>query len=347
MAFDRIEHNSLFQALSQHGLDPSYCSLLRSIYNGQFGALSEEINFPITRGVRQGDILSPTLFNAALEHAVAKWKTCLSQYDGFALVDDANQERLTNIRFADDLLIFGKTLHEAVSMVEKLVHILAEYGLEMNVKKTKLLSTTTISNETVLVDTSVGFLELVSAGSFHKYLGRSWPGNLCNRGEAAVSHRIGCAWAKFRNQEATLMNKSISLALRLKLFNTTVTPALLYSLDTCPLTDRLLRKLDVIQRKMLRKIIGWVFGDPEDTWEEIGRRMKMRMTAGLQSYPIQDWSAMSSSRKKALQERTCSPTTSHLVQQAVNWKPYLCELLNSQIAYRSVGRPPYRWNDDI
>ena len=278
---------------------------------------------------------------------VAKWKTCLSKFDGFALVDDPNQERLTNIRFADDLLIFGKSLDEVVSMIEKLVHVLSEYGLEMNVKKTKLLSTTTTSNETVLIDTSVGFIELVSAGSFHKYLGRSWPGNLCNRGEAAVSHRIGCAWAKFRNQEATLRNKSISLALRLKLFNTTVTPALLYSLDTCPLTDRLLRKLDVIQRKMLRQIVGWVFGDPDDSWEEIGHRMKMRMKAGLQSYPIQDWSAMIFSRKQALQERTYSPNTSYLVRQAVNWEPGLCDSLNSQIAYRSVGRPPYRWNDGV
>ena len=40
--------------------------------------------FPIQRGVKQGDVISPFLFNAGLEHAMRKWKLRL-QHCGFDL----------------------------------------------------------------------------------------------------------------------------------------------------------------------------------------------------------------------------------------------------------------------
>ena len=49
-------------------------------------------------GVRQGDVISPILFNAGLEHAMRKWKA--------KLVHHGHGSRLTNIRYADDLLFF-------------------------------------------------------------------------------------------------------------------------------------------------------------------------------------------------------------------------------------------------
>ena len=70
-------------------------------YERQKGFLSEFVEFNIDRGVRQGDILSPMLFNAALEQAIRRWKQQLTRH-GFALTPDEGAERLTNIRFADD-----------------------------------------------------------------------------------------------------------------------------------------------------------------------------------------------------------------------------------------------------
>ena len=130
-AFDRIEHKALFSSLRNHGLGEDYCGLLKEIYNGQIGVLSDEISFKINRGVRQGDILSPILFNCALDNAICEWKQQLGN-EGFAL--DELSDRLTNIRFADDLLIFEKSMEEAVFMTETLVDALGRYGLELNVK---------------------------------------------------------------------------------------------------------------------------------------------------------------------------------------------------------------------
>ena len=50
-----------------------------------------------------------------------------------------------------------------------------------------------------------------------------------------------------------------------------------------------MEKMDVTQRRMLRKIVGWIRFDDED-WEITGRRMKTRLEAGLRQYPIKVWS---------------------------------------------------------
>ena len=342
-AFDRVEHAALFQSLRNHGLEQSYCNLLNRIYDGQIGILSEEVSFGIDRGVRQRDVLSPILFNCALENAIAAWKDILTS-EGVAL--DAKGDRLTNIRFADDLLLFGKTMEEVIHMVEQLVLTLRKYGLELNVKKTKMMSTTVQEDDSILIDTRVGFLELLGSKCSHKYLGRNWCGNLRRRGETALNHRLACGWMKFREHQASLCNKHISLRSRLRLFTSTVTPAVLYGLNTTPLTERMIEKLNITQRKMLRKIIGWVI-ITTDSYEQNGHRMKERMERALLIFPLKPWSAELQKGKQALMARIQSQETSPSVRKIWDWKPLQCSARNAQAPFRGVGRPRVRWNDPL
>ena len=170
-------------------------------------------------------------------------------------------------------------------MLELLVIRLREYGLELNTKKTKMMSSTVQDEDTSLVDTNLGFLELVGNSSTHKYLGRNWPGNFIFRGETAVSHRLGCAWARFNGLRNILTNKLISLRSRLRLFASTITPTVAYSLETAPLTMKLEKRLDVMQRKMLRSIVGWRI-DESLTYEQNGHIMKQRVATALKIFPI-------------------------------------------------------------
>ena len=73
-AFDRVEQAALFTALQRQGLPVSYIKLLHAVYKGQRGVVGGDRTFPITRGVRQGDVLSPLLFNCVLEDAMREWK---------------------------------------------------------------------------------------------------------------------------------------------------------------------------------------------------------------------------------------------------------------------------------
>ena len=65
------------------------------------------------------------------------------------------------------------------------------------------------------------------------------------------------------------MNKNVNVKHGLKLFVATVCPSLAYGLETAQLTSAHLQKIDVVQRKMLRKMIGWLCKQ-SDTWAECG-----------------------------------------------------------------------------
>ena len=94
-------------------MDHDMIGLLQLLYKSQMGCV-EQNKFRIMRGVRQGDILSPLLFNAALEQALRDWK-CKLTNEGIGL--SPNEGRLTNIRYVDDLLLFAQSFDEAMGML--------------------------------------------------------------------------------------------------------------------------------------------------------------------------------------------------------------------------------------
>ena len=68
-AFDKVDHSSLFSALRIQQLPECYVHFLAALYRDQTGCTSKSKKFSIKRGVCQGDVVSPLLFNAALESA--------------------------------------------------------------------------------------------------------------------------------------------------------------------------------------------------------------------------------------------------------------------------------------
>ena len=103
-----------------------------------------------------------------------KWKTKVGSDGGFALHSNLEYERLTNIRYADDIIMFAKSIDEAQRMIELLVEVFAECGLELNAKKTKILSTSTTSTQQVALITEYGAVDIVPKQKVHKYLGRAF-----------------------------------------------------------------------------------------------------------------------------------------------------------------------------
>ncbi len=81
-------------------------------------------------------------------------------------------------------------------------------------------------------------------------------------------------------------NKNLSTQKKLRLFDSYVTPGVLYGLGAIVISQAFIVKLGSTQRKMLRSIIGWVrFSD--ESWQETGRRMKVKLDSALQETTIQ------------------------------------------------------------
>ncbi|KRY45429.1 Retrovirus-related Pol polyprotein from type-1 retrotransposable element, partial [Trichinella britovi] len=99
-AFDTVNHTSITRALRMHGLDDDSRTLITqmvtgssTIIKGDGGALSNRIE--INQGVRQGDPISPLLFNAVMEELVERLE---QTGEGFKL----KGVEVTTLAFADD-----------------------------------------------------------------------------------------------------------------------------------------------------------------------------------------------------------------------------------------------------
>jgi hypothetical protein len=90
-------------------------------------------NFPTHIGLKQGDALSPLLFNFALEYAVRK-----VQVNQVGLILNRIHQLLI---YADDVNLLENSIDTIKKDTETLIDASKEVGLEVNAKKTKYTST--------------------------------------------------------------------------------------------------------------------------------------------------------------------------------------------------------------
>ena len=86
---------------------------------------------PIRNGLKQGDALSPLLFNFALDYAIRRVQV---KQDGLKL--NGKHQLLAN---ADDVNKLGESIHTLKENAEALVAATREIGLEISADKTKYM----------------------------------------------------------------------------------------------------------------------------------------------------------------------------------------------------------------
>ena len=131
--------------------------------------------------------------------------------------------------------------------------------------------------------------QVIHAESVHKYFGRHINGNFLDRRDVEFAHRLQVASTKFHKYKRILLNKDISLVLRLKLFDAAVSLAMIFLPATLPLTKVCLQKLGVVQGRMLRSIGGWVRIHDDQGWRDIMVQMNHNMTIANILFSMADW----------------------------------------------------------
>ena len=191
------------------------------------------------------------------------------------------------------------------------------------------------------LEVSGTFVEVLGATSVHKYLGRKLPGNLRDRNQIELAHRVQTAWGRFHKHRDVLLDHNVNLHSRLRFFQSVVTSTLLYGLPSCALTAQQLESLDVLQRKMLRRIVGWVRISTED-WCETMRRMRDKVDAAMRIYTVEPWSSQLLRRQFRMACRFAR-RPEEWAMRVSRWKPKVSDAH----AYRARGRPATRWDDRL
>ena len=93
--------------------------------------------FRTTVEVRQGCLLSPTLFNIFLERIMTD---ALKDHEGTV---STGGRTITNLRFADDIDGLAGEEDELANLVERLDKASTAYGMEISAEKTKLMTNNT------------------------------------------------------------------------------------------------------------------------------------------------------------------------------------------------------------
>ena len=118
-AFDCEHHNKLWKILQEMGIPDHLICLLRNLYAGQKATVINGHGttdwFQIGKGVCQGYILSPYLFNLYAEHIMRN-----------AGLEEAQAEikiagrNINNLRYADDTIFMTESEEELRSLLMKM-----------------------------------------------------------------------------------------------------------------------------------------------------------------------------------------------------------------------------------
>ena len=152
-AFDSISHKSIWDALKSCNIDHRYISLLKKIFKNQKGICTHrrrEQHFRHPEGTKQGDPLSSLLFNTVLQYSLKDEIQRWQRKKGMGIyLSDHDHDCLTNLRFADDVILFTSSKEQIWKMLCGFKNATEKVGLRIHPDKTKILSNqSTINSDT-------------------------------------------------------------------------------------------------------------------------------------------------------------------------------------------------------
>ena len=144
-AFDCVDHNKLWKIPREMGIPDHLTCLLRNLYAGHEATVRTGPGtthwFQIGKGVHQGCVLSPCLFNFYADYIMRNAGLKEAQA-GIKIA----RRNINNLRYADDTTLMAESEEELKSLLMKVKEESEKVGLKFNIQKTNIMASRPITS---------------------------------------------------------------------------------------------------------------------------------------------------------------------------------------------------------
>ena len=220
-AFDCVDHKKLWKILKEMGIPDHLTCLLRNLYAGQEATVRNGHGttdwFQIGKGVRQGCILSPCLFNLYAEYIMRNARLGEAQA-GVKIV----RRDINNLRYADDTTLMAES-KELKSLLMKVKEESEKVGLKLNIQKMKIMASGPITSLQIDGETVGTVADFIFLGS-----------KITADGDCSheIKRRLLLGMKVMTNLDSILKSRDITLSTKVYLVKAMVFPVVMYECES-------------------------------------------------------------------------------------------------------------------
>ena len=244
-AFDYVDHNKLWKILKDMGIPDHLICLLRNLYADQEVTVRTGHGttdwFQIGRGVRQGCILSPCLFNSYAEYMMRNAGLGEAQARIKIVV-----RNIKNLRYADDTTHMAESKEELKSLLMKVKVESERVGLKLNIQKMKIMASGPIASWEIDGETVETVSDFIFLGS-----------KITEDGDC--SHEIKRCLLLGRkvmiNIESIFKSRDITLPTKVRLVKAMVFPVVVYGCESWTVKKSECQRIDAFELWCWRRFL--------------------------------------------------------------------------------------------
>jgi len=252
--------------MQHYGFPPKFISIIQQLYDNSNcqvihdGKLTD--TFQLQTGVRQGCLLSPTIFVLVVD-----WIMKQATSDKKTGIQWTFTKQLEDLDFADDISLLSHRHQDAQEKLSRLADEAVKTGLDINTKKTEVIRINNKKQDPItLHDEDLNEVEkFVYLGSVANKDGGT---------DEDIKSRINKARHAFNTLRPIWNSSALSLHNKMRIFNTIVKSVLLYGSETWRTTKSNTHKLQTFINRCLRNIINIKWPDVisnADLWDKTGQ----------------------------------------------------------------------------